>query len=73
MGGAYLQPLLPPILKVQLEVGTHPVTVGFSTVWQSFDDQSSLCFDPGSLLLCMGVQITLPQVSCPVQPLVQLV
>ena len=26
---------LPPIWKVQLEVETHPVTVGFSTVWQS--------------------------------------
>ena len=25
----------PPILQVQLEAGTHPVTVGFSTVWQS--------------------------------------
>ena len=27
--------LLPPILEVQLEAETHPVTVGFSTVWQS--------------------------------------
>ena len=27
--------LLPPILQVQLEAGTHPVTVGFSTVWPS--------------------------------------
>ena len=27
--------LLPPILQVQLEAETHPVTVGFSTVWQS--------------------------------------
>ena len=26
---------LPPILQVQLEAGTHPVTVGFSTVWPS--------------------------------------
>ena len=25
---------LPPILEVQLEAETHPVTVGFSTVWQ---------------------------------------
>ena len=27
--------LLPPILQVQLEAETHPVTVGFSTVWPS--------------------------------------
>ena len=34
--GAGLTPTpLPPILEVQLEAETHPVTVGFSTVWQS--------------------------------------
>ena len=27
--------LFPPFLQVQLEAGTHPVTVGFSTVWLS--------------------------------------
>ena len=27
--------LLPPILQVQLEAETHPVTVGFPTVWLS--------------------------------------
>ena len=25
----------PPVQQVQLEAGTHPVTVGFSTVWPS--------------------------------------
>ena len=28
-------PLFPPVQHVQLEAETHPVTVGFSTVWQS--------------------------------------
>ena len=28
-------PLFPPVQQVQLEAETHPVTVGFSTVWQS--------------------------------------
>ena len=27
--------LFPPVQQVQLEAGTHPVTVGFSTVWPS--------------------------------------
>ena len=27
--------LFQPVQQVQLEVGTHPVTVGFSTVWPS--------------------------------------
>ena len=32
--GLVFNPAL-PIFQVQLEVGTHPVTVGFSTVWPS--------------------------------------
>ena len=44
---------LPPILEIQLEAETHPVTVGFSHCLAVFDDRSSLCFNPGSLLLCM--------------------
>ena len=27
--------LFPPVQQVQMEAGTHPVTVGFSTVWPS--------------------------------------
>ena len=27
--------LFPPVQQVQMEAGTHPVTVGFSTVWLS--------------------------------------
>ena len=32
--GLSLSPF-PPVQQVQLEAGTHPVTVGFSTVWPS--------------------------------------
>ena len=46
--------LFRPVQQVQLEAGTHPVTVGFSTVWPSFDDQHSPYFSPDSLLLCTG-------------------
>ena len=34
-GAGLILPLFPPVQQVQLEAGTHPVTVGFSTVWPS--------------------------------------
>ena len=35
MGAGLSSSRLPPVQQVQLEAGTHPVTVGFSTVWLS--------------------------------------
>ena len=35
MGAGLSSSRLPPVQQVQIEAGTHPVTVGFSTVWLS--------------------------------------
>ena len=55
---------LPPILQVQLEAGTHPVTVGFSTVWQSLTTEVPRALTQAA---CYCVQNPFLRVLHPVQ------
>ena len=55
--------LLPPILQVQLEAGTHPVTVGFSTVWQSLTTEVPRALTQAA---CYCVRNPFPRVLHPV-------
>ena len=42
----------PPVQQVQLEAGTHPVTVGFSTVWPSLTTEVP-CFSTRAVYYCV--------------------
>ena len=51
-GRGLSSPLFPPVKQVQLEVETHPVTVGFSTVWQSLTTGVP-CFSTRAVYYCI--------------------